>query len=149
MNEGTAKKWLVISALGVFGIWWYRRFREGPQAVLEVPKFIAAWGTVYFVLSLVTEAAPGLGGSFSILVLVGDFLGNAMPKSGKGGLIADVTSQQKGKAPAGSALGGWDTFVTSTSTGVATGAAGVGTSATAGAKAAGSGVVAGATKVAG
>jgi hypothetical protein len=108
VSEATAKKWVVISALGVFGIWWYRRWREGTTAVLEAPKFIAAWGTVYFVISLVTEAAPALGGSFSMLVLVGDALGNAMPAHG-GGLLADVTGQQKGKPAAGSPTGGWGT----------------------------------------
>lgn len=111
MSEATAKKWIVISALSVFGIWWYRRWREGPAVVLDVPKFIAAWGTVYFVLALITEAAPSLGGSFSMLVLVGDLLGNAMPKGG-GGLIADITGQQKGQAAAGSPTGGWGTQTT-------------------------------------
>lgn len=103
MGEETAKKWVVISSLGVLGIWWYRRFREGPQAVLATPQFITQWGTVFFVLAVITEAAPAFGGAFSMLVLVGDLLGNAMPKHG-GGLLADLTAQNKGAPAAGGSL---------------------------------------------
>lgn len=103
MSEDTAKKWVVISALGVLGIWWYRRFREGPQAVLATPQFVTQWGTVYFVLAVITEAAPAFGGAFSILVLVGDILGNALPKAG-GGLLADLKAQNQGTPAVGGSI---------------------------------------------
>ena len=96
-NPASARKWVVISALVVAGIWGYRRYREGPLSVLQFPEFIAAWGAVYFTLAMITEAAPRFGGSFSILIMVADVLQNARPGDQQHGLLADL-NQQVGKA---------------------------------------------------
>ena len=96
-NPASARKWVVISALVVAGIWGYRRFREGPLAVLQFPEFITAWGAVYFTLAMITEAAPRFGGSFSILIMFADILQNAKPGDKQHGLLADL-NQQLGKA---------------------------------------------------
>lgn len=96
-NPAQARKWLVISALVVAGIWGYRRFREGPDAVLQFPEFITGWGAVYFILAMITEAAPRFGGSFSVLIMVADILQNAKPGDPQHGLLADL-NRQLGKA---------------------------------------------------
>lgn len=107
MSKQGAERAVVISALVVFGIYFYRHLTEGtaktttssncPSSVTgqgsggsvsgvgqligfgtpaNVGKFITAWGFVFFVLSIVTEAAPGLGGAFAILAATGDILAN-------------------------------------------------------------------------
>lgn len=92
MNPAQARKWLVISALVTAGVWGYRRFREGPQSITAFPEFITGWGAVYFILAMITEAAPRFGGAFSILIMTGDLLHNANPAGGAG-LLSDLTSQ--------------------------------------------------------
>ena len=89
-NPAQARKWVVISALVVAGAWGWRRLREGPEAVMQFPEFITAWGAVYFTLAMITEAAPRFGGSFSILIMVADLLQNAKPGDPKHGLLADL-----------------------------------------------------------
>jgi hypothetical protein len=98
MQPASARKWLVISALVVGGVWAYRRWREGPVSTLtKFPEFITGWGATYFILSMITEAAPGFGGSFALLIMVGDLLYNAKPGAANQGLLADFTLQQSGK----------------------------------------------------
>jgi len=88
----------------VFGIYFYRHLSEGTSATTtssqcnvpqsngsvskvgqflgfgtpaNIGQFIAAWGFVFFSLSVVSQAAPGFGGMFAILVATGDVLGNS------------------------------------------------------------------------
>lgn len=90
MSKQGAERAVVISALVVFGIYFYRHLTEGTDTSssggvgqliglgtpASIGKFITAWGFVFFVLSIVTEAAPGLGGAFAILAATGDALAN-------------------------------------------------------------------------
>lgn len=91
MTQQGAERAVTVSALVVAGIYTYRRLTEGSGpptkgskvaqlagqgAPANVGSFITAWGLVYLVISIVTSAAPSLGGSFAILVAVGDALTN-------------------------------------------------------------------------
>jgi hypothetical protein len=92
-----AKRWLVVSALIVAGVWGYRRMREGPAAVLDFPRFATAWGATYFTLALVAEASPRGAAAFSLLVATGDVLAQGSQ------LFGDVSSAAAGTpaVPAG------------------------------------------------
>lgn len=109
MTEQGANKAIVVSALTVAGIYAYRRATETPgpaggslgralfsdfgkSAPVPVAQFVTAWGFTFLILSLVATAAPGLGGSFAILVAVADALGNA-------GQLADDVSTKVGAPP--------------------------------------------------
>lgn len=105
MNEATAERWVTVSAVIVAGIYAYRRLTEpaAPPVTLkklagvgELPPlgaFATAWGFMYLVIAIMTQAAPGLGGSFAILVATSDFLTNSAS------VFADVGKQTSaGKA---------------------------------------------------
>lgn len=100
MDQATAERWVTISALTVAGVYAYRRLIEpsGPPATLkklvgvgELPPLGAwatAWGFTFLVVSVIAEAAPGLGGAFAILIMTGDLLANGSS------VFADVGKQQ-------------------------------------------------------
>jgi len=100
MDKATAERWVIISALTVAGVYAYRRLIEpsGPPATLkkivgvgELPPLGAwatAWGFTFLTVSVIAEAAPGLGGAFAILIMAGDVLANGSS------LFADVGKQQ-------------------------------------------------------
>jgi amino acid transporter len=90
MSRQGAERAVTVSALVVFGVYFYRLLTEGHStssggmlqlggqgAPPNVGRFITGWGFAFFVLSVITEAAPGFGGSMAILVATGDVLGNA------------------------------------------------------------------------
>jgi len=102
VDKSTAERWVVISALVVIAVYGYRRITEASQQgglsniigqgpPVPLAEFATAWGFVFFLIALVTEAAPGLGGSFAILVAAGDLLANT------GSITADVTKQEQPK----------------------------------------------------
>jgi hypothetical protein len=107
VNEATAERWVVISAVTVAGVYAYRRVVEpsSPPATAKkilgvgglppLGAFATAWGFVYLVVAAMATAAPGLGGGFAILIMTADLLTNT----------ADLTKdlgqqQQKQKLPA-------------------------------------------------
>lgn len=101
MDSASARKWVVISALVVAGVWGYRHVRqsasdpaEAGKTMLAFPEFITAWGAVYFTLAMIAEATPRFAGAMAILIMTADGL-----TQGKQ-VIADVTSEQKGSKPA-------------------------------------------------
>lgn len=75
MTQETGQRWLITSAFVVGGVYAYMKWRDRTQT--PVSEFATAWGAVFFILALVTEAAPGFGGAFSILVMTSDLLANA------------------------------------------------------------------------
>lgn len=109
MNKEQAQTAVTASALIVGGVYSYRRLVEpainadvkvnthvGKNRLLEISgfgplpnvgRFITGFGVVYLVLSLMAQANPNLGGSFAILVAVGDVLGNGTQ------LAADVNNR--------------------------------------------------------
>jgi hypothetical protein len=102
VDKSTAERWVVISALVVIAVYTYRRITEPAQpggianivglgTPVPLGQFATAWGFVYFMIALVTEAAPGLGGSFAILVATGDVLANAPA------ILPDITKQEQAK----------------------------------------------------
>lgn len=116
MTRQGAERAVVVSALVVIGTYSYRLLTEGhsssggglPQLVgigapPNIGRFITGWGFAFFVIALIAEAAPSLGGSLAILVATSDVLGNA------GQVATDVntklgakgTIQQTQGAPAG------------------------------------------------
>jgi hypothetical protein len=110
MSKETAEHWVVISALVVAAVYAYRRIVEpvsqgnvgnviGLGNPVPLAQWATAWGFVYFLLAVVTEAAPGLGGSFAILIATGDVLANAPA------ILPDVTKQEQVGKLAGQAIG--------------------------------------------
>jgi hypothetical protein len=99
MSRDTAERAVTISAFVVAAVYAYRSFTE-PSAppptvkklagVGELPplgSWATAWGFMFLVIAIVTEAAPGLGAAFAILVATGDLLTNTS------NLVKDVGQQ--------------------------------------------------------
>lgn len=100
MDRASAEQWTTISALGVVGIYGYRRLTEpaekgslknvlGIGNPVPLGQFITAWGFTFLVVAGMTAAAPEFGGAFAILILTSDFLANAS------NLTADVTANEQ------------------------------------------------------
>lgn len=111
MSRQGAERALVISALIVAGTYGYRLVTEGHAstggsllgrgAPPNIGRFITGWGFAFLVLAIITEAAPPLGGSLSILVATGDVLANARQVAGD---VNRKLGQTAGSnAPAGAA----------------------------------------------
>lgn len=110
MDKATADRWVTIAAAIVAGVYFYRRVTEpaaGPTTAKKlvgigqpVPlgSFVTAWGFMFLVLSIVAEASPGLGGSFSALIATSDLLTN-MPA-----ITADIGKRTTAAKPAASPL---------------------------------------------
>lgn len=90
MTRQGAERAVTVSALVVFGVYFYRLLTEGHSssggdflqlgglgAPPNIGRFITGWGFSFFVLAVITEVAPPLGGSLAILVATGDVLANA------------------------------------------------------------------------
>jgi hypothetical protein len=101
MNDTTAERWVVISAVTVAGVYGYRRMTEPAAPPVTIKKlagvgelpplgsFATAWGFTFLVVAVIATASPGLGGSFAILIATADLLTNSAS------LFADVGKQQK------------------------------------------------------
>lgn len=89
MSKQGAERAVVISALVVFGMYFYRVITEGQSkqqggvaqllgigAPANIGRFVTGWGFAYLVLAILAEASPPFGGSLAILVAAGDFLTN-------------------------------------------------------------------------
>ena len=91
MSRAGAEQAVTISALIVAGVYAYRVLTEGSGnapaggAVKQLAGegsppdfgvFITAWGATFLVISMLASAAPGLGGSFALLVASADLLNN-------------------------------------------------------------------------
>lgn len=94
MSAAKAESIIITSALIVFGVYFYRHLVEATTAndhgisqllgfgsPANIGRFFTAWGVVFLVLSVTATLAPGLAGSFAILVTVADLLGNAQQVS--------------------------------------------------------------------
>jgi hypothetical protein len=89
MSPASAERWVVISAALVAGIYAYRRIAEPTAPATGVRSFAGegsppplgswatAWGVTFLGVSIMAAVAPGLGGTFAILIAAVDFLGNA------------------------------------------------------------------------
>ena len=99
MDNSTAERWVVVSALTVGGIYAYRRLTEPAQPgglknivgvgpPVPLGQFATAWGFTFLVVGIMATASPGLGGSFAILIMTADLLTNTA------NLTADVAKQQ-------------------------------------------------------
>lgn len=89
MTEAGGEKAVVTSALIVFGVYFYRHLTEGTTSIdngvkqllgygtpANLGRFVTAWGFIFLTLAIINSAAPGVGGSFAILVATGDVLAN-------------------------------------------------------------------------
>lgn len=104
MSGEQAERAIITSALVVAIIYGYRRLEEPTQPGTSLPRLLGqgapttfaswatAWGTVYFMLALAGEVAPGLAGAFSILVATSAVLTNGQQ------LFGDLAKQTNGKA---------------------------------------------------
>lgn len=98
MDQGTAEKWVTISALVVAVVYAYRRLTEATSTPITLQKlvgignpvplgsFATAWGFTFLTVAIIAEAAPGLGGALAILIATGDLLTNSS------NVLSDVTS---------------------------------------------------------
>jgi hypothetical protein len=105
VSKDTAERWVTISAVIVAGIYAYRRLTEPAGAPLTLKSaagvgqlpplgaWATAWGFTYLVLAILTEASPGIGGSFAILIATADFLTNSSS------VFADVGKRQQPTGP--------------------------------------------------
>lgn len=75
MDRNGGQRWLITSATVVGGVYAYTKWQGETETTVQ--EFVTAWGCVYFILALITEASPQFGGAFSILVMVSDLLDNA------------------------------------------------------------------------
>jgi hypothetical protein len=111
MDRSSAERWVTVSALVVIGIYAYRRLIEPAQtgklnniigvgSPVPLGQFATAWGFTFLVVSIMAEAAPGLGGAFAILIATGDFLTNSSS------LFADVTKQSGAAVKSAATQGG-------------------------------------------
>lgn len=88
MSRDSAERAVITSALVVAIIYAYRRLQEPAQSGATVKRlagvgapvnfsaWATAWGTVFFMLSIVSEFAPGPAGAFAILTAVSDTMVN-------------------------------------------------------------------------
>lgn len=99
MKGDGAKRYVVLSALVVAGMWAYRKYQKKDLtgAIADGPTFLTAWGAVYFTLGVLSEPAPRFAGSMAILIMVADVLVNG-EELAKG--IQASTSNTSKPAPA-------------------------------------------------
>jgi hypothetical protein len=123
MTSQGANRAVTISALTVFGIYFYRLITEGQSGKgqqggvgqligigtpANIGRFITGWGFAFLVIGVLAEAAPQLGGSFAIVVAVSDLFANVGQISADIGKQTTLTKQQQtavaqqGKLAAGS-----------------------------------------------
>lgn len=104
MSRAGAERAVVVSALVVFGVYTYRLLTEGHStggdlrqlagqgAPPNIGRFLTGWGFAFFVLAVIAEAAPPLGGALAILTATGDVLAN-------GKQVTDDVNAQLGATP--------------------------------------------------
>lgn len=102
MNRESAETAIMTSALVVAIIYGYRRLEEATEPGLSVGRLVGAgspvnfaawataWGTVFFMLALTAELAPGPAGAFAILTATSDVLVNGRQ------LFGDLAKQTTG-----------------------------------------------------
>jgi hypothetical protein len=107
MDRATAERWVITSALITAAIYAYRRLTEptaspttaknliGQGAPPPLGTWATAWGFMYLGISIMAQAAPGVGGGFAILVATADFLSNGPA------LFSDVGKQEGGVTSTG------------------------------------------------
>ena len=100
MDQATAERWVTISAFTVAGVYGYRKLIEpsAPPATVKklmgvgelppVGSFVTAWGFTFLIIAIMTEASPGFGASFAILVATADLLTNSAS------IFSDVGKQE-------------------------------------------------------
>lgn len=88
MSRDSAERAIMTSALVVAIIYAYRRLDEptspgatinrlvGAGSPVNFAAWATAWGTVFFMLTLVAEVMPGPAGAFAILTATSDVLVN-------------------------------------------------------------------------
>lgn len=111
MTRDAAERAVVTSALVVAIIYGYRRLEEPADQGVTIGRLLGvgnpvtfarwatAWGTVFFMLALVSEFAPGPAGAFSILVAASDVIANGKQ------LFGDLGKQTTGTPAATTSAG--------------------------------------------
>lgn len=95
VTQGKAETWVIVSAATVGGCYAYLKWQGKTQT--PVSEFVTAWGVVFFSLSLVATAVPGLAGGLALIIMTSDLLGN-MPSLWS--VIKDSGIPVQGQAPA-------------------------------------------------
>lgn len=76
MSPKGAKSALITSAMVVAGIRLYLQIRGKTTTPLQ--EWVVGWGATFFILALLSDAAPSAAGSLSILIAFSDFLINGV-----------------------------------------------------------------------
>jgi hypothetical protein len=92
---------IVTSAVVVAGVYAYMRFSG--KTTTSFASFGTAWGVVFFILALGSQAAPGAAGAFAILVATADLLANGQKLAST---ATSAISQTAAPAPATSSSSG-------------------------------------------
>jgi hypothetical protein len=110
MTRAGAERAVIVSSLVVIATYSYRLLTEGhssrpaPSPIKQLigvgappnlGQFITGWGFSFFVLAVISEAAPQLGGALAILVATSDVLANF------GQVATDVNTKLGVKGPPG------------------------------------------------
>jgi uncharacterized membrane protein HdeD (DUF308 family) len=89
MERSGAQSALVASALVVAGIHGYRVV-QGDKGLKPLGEWLTGFGATFFILALLVEVSPAVGGYAALLVATADFLDNGVA------LMRDVTSVEGG-----------------------------------------------------
>lgn len=81
MSPAKAQQLVITSAAVVAGVYAYRRY--GGQTQASLGTFVTAWGTIFFILALGVEVAPGPAGAMALLVMTADLLANTTGLAGQ------------------------------------------------------------------
>lgn len=96
MSKAGGRNALITAALVVAAIRIWMQVRG--KATTPFTEWAIGWGATFFILSLISEAAPSAAGALSLIVVVSDFLKNGV------GITTDISSlitssEKSGTAP--------------------------------------------------
>lgn len=74
MKPGTASRTVVIAALGVFGIGWFKSAKAGHP--IPDHKFIIGASVTFTLLFVIADFEPEIAGPLSLAILTTDFFAN-------------------------------------------------------------------------
>jgi hypothetical protein len=84
MSKAGGRTALITSAMLVAGIRLWLQIRG--KTTTPFSQWAIGWGATFFILSLLSEAAPSAAGSLSLVIATSDFLKNGV------GLTTDISS---------------------------------------------------------
>jgi hypothetical protein len=113
MSKAGGRNALITSAMIVAGIRLWNQVRGKTKTPFQ--EWAIGWGATFFILSILSEAAPTAAGSLSLIVAVSDFLTNAVGlTTDLSGLITGTETSTLVDQPFGTGAGSNQTASTTT-----------------------------------